>query len=318
MTLYSRLVRPLAFRLDAEWAHRIAIGAARRSGWAAPVMRTVCPKPDRRLEIDVAGLRLANPIGLAAGFDENGTGIAGLACLGLGAIEIGSVSLDPSHGNPPPRLFRLPEDEAIVVHYGLPNDGARVIATRLGKARHGCPLGINIVNTNRGQGAPPESRDQIIGEYVEAARILAPHADYLMFNLSCPNTADGRDFFADRGHLDACLSALAGIGLAIPAFLKVSPVGGIGRRRSPWLRLRLHVQPAARQAGQSDDGAGYLEVDAGRGLGPTLRGAGELLHPRNLPAQGPQAPRRHRGGRRVRCPRAHTRRSASVPRWCKC
>ena len=81
--------------------------------------------------------------------------------------------------------------------------------------------------TNRGPGAVPLQADQIIGEYVRAAKAMAPHADYLMLNLSCPNTVDGRDFFADAGHLQACLAALGEVKLRPPVFLKVSPLGGI-------------------------------------------------------------------------------------------
>lgn len=227
MTLYSRVLKPLVLRLDAESAHRLAIGTAAHAQWAVPLLRSVCAVSDPRLEIEVAGLRLANPIGLAAGFDKSGTAIATLAALGFGAVEIGSISIDPSDGNPLPRLFRLPQDRAIVVHYGLPNDGARVIAARLGSMTIDCPLGINIVKTNRGRGGPPETREQVIHEYVEAAQVLAPHADYLMFNLSCPNTEDGRDFFADRSNLDDCLAALGELKLELPVFLKVSPLGGI-------------------------------------------------------------------------------------------
>jgi dihydroorotate dehydrogenase len=113
------------------------------------------------------------------------------------------------------------------VHYGLPNDGAGVIAGRLSRTHLSVPLGINLVVTNRGPGAVPLDPDQIIGEYVAAAKAMAPHADYLMLNLSCPNTVDGRDFFADAGHLDACLTALGETGLRLPIFLKVSPLGGI-------------------------------------------------------------------------------------------
>jgi dihydroorotate dehydrogenase len=227
MTSYSRFIRPLAFRLDPETAHHLAIAAGARLGWAAGAMRAATHVRDDRLATDVAGLHFPTPIGLAAGFDKSGSAIRALAGLGFGSIEIGSVSLDPSSGNPKPRLWRLPDDEAIVVHYGLPNDGADVIAKRLVRIRLPVPLGINLVVTNRGPAAVPLKADQIISEYVAAAKAMAPHADYLMLNLSCPNTVDGRDFFADAGHLDACLAALGEVKLRPPVFLKVSPLGGI-------------------------------------------------------------------------------------------
>jgi dihydroorotate dehydrogenase len=113
------------------------------------------------------------------------------------------------------------------VHYGLPNDGAAAIAERLIRARLPVPLGINLVVTNRGPGAAALNADQIIGEYAAAAKAMAPHADYLMLNLSCPNTVDGRDFFADARHLDACLATLSEARLRLPVFLKVSPLGGV-------------------------------------------------------------------------------------------
>jgi len=227
MTTYSRFIRPLAFRLDPETAHHLAIAAGARLAWAAGAMRAATHVRDDRLATDVAGLHFPTPIGLAAGFDKNGSAIRALAGLGFGSIEIGSVSIDPSSGNPKPRLWRLPDDKAIVVHYGLPNDGADVIAKRLARTRLPVPLGINLVVTNRGPGAAPLKADQIIGEYVAAAKAMAPYADYLMMNLSCPNTVDGRDFFADAGHLNACLAALGETKLQPPVFLKVSPLGGI-------------------------------------------------------------------------------------------
>jgi dihydroorotate dehydrogenase len=227
MPLYSTFIRPLAFQLDPETAHHLAIATGARLGWAAAAMRATTGIDDIRLSLDVAGLHFPTPIGLAAGFDKSGTAISALAGLGFGSVEIGSISVDPSTGNPKPRLWRLPEDRGIVVHYGLPNDGAEVIARRLSRTRLPVPLGVNLVVTNRGAGAAPLKADQIIGEYATAARIMAPHADYLMLNLSCPNTVDGRDFFADSGHLDACLTALDEMNLKIPVFLKVSPLGGV-------------------------------------------------------------------------------------------
>lgn len=227
MSIYSALVRPLAFSLDPETAHHLAIGLGARLGWAARMLSATTHVEHPRLVTHAAGLRFPTPIGLAAGFDKSGTAVETLAGLGFGSVEIGSVSIEPSAGNPKPRLWRLPRDEAIVVHYGLPNDGAEVIARRLARTHLPVPLGINLVVTNRGVGAPPLSADRIVGEYVTTARRLAPGADYLMLNLSCPNTADGRDFFADREHLDACLQALGEVQLSVPVFLKVSPLGGI-------------------------------------------------------------------------------------------
>jgi dihydroorotate dehydrogenase len=225
--IYSTLIRPLAFRLDPETAHHLAIAAGARLGWAARAMRSATRIDDGRLATDVAGLHFPTPIGLAAGFDKSGSAIQALAGLGFGSIEIGSISLDPSQGNPKPRLWRLPDDRGIVVHYGLPNDGVAAIAQRLARTHLPVPLGINLVVTNRGAGAAPLTADQIIGEYAAAARAMAPHADYLMLNLSCPNTVDGRDFFADPGHLAACLTALGETRSQVPVFLKVSPLGGV-------------------------------------------------------------------------------------------
>lgn len=226
MNPYTAWLRPLLFRLDAEQAHRLALEAAARLGRFAPA-RQLADDHDPRLQVRIAGLHFPNPVGLAAGFDKSGTAAEALASLGFGSIESGSVSLDPSDGNPKPRLWRLPDDRAILVHYGLPNDGAAVITRRLAQLRLPVPLGINIVKTNRGRHAPPESAEQIIAEYVQAARAFAPQADYLTFNLSCPNTEDGRDFFADPGHLRDWLAAIANLRPDKPVFLKVSPLGGI-------------------------------------------------------------------------------------------
>jgi dihydroorotate dehydrogenase len=227
MGVYSAIVRPLAFRLEAERAHDWALRLGGGLAWAAPAIRPLLAVDDPRLRTEVAGLKFPNPIGLAAGFDKSGQAIEFLAALGFGSIEVGSVSIDPSDGNPKPRLWRLPQDRALLVHYGLPNRGAQAVTRRVAGARLPVPLGINIAVTNRGPGAPPLPGDRIVAEYAEAARLLAPHADYLMLNLSCPNTADGRDFFLDGRHIDACLAALGEIGLTQPVFVKVSSIGGV-------------------------------------------------------------------------------------------
>jgi dihydroorotate dehydrogenase (fumarate)/dihydroorotate dehydrogenase len=227
MGLYATLLRPLLFQIDPETAHRSAMALGAAAGFAGPVLRSLLTASDPRLRTRVAGLDFPTPVGLAAGFDKNGQAVAALAGLGFGFLEIGSVSATFSPGNARPRLFRLPQDYAIAVAYGVPNDGAQAVAARLKSVRLPVPLGINIVTTNHGPGSPPESDDAIIADYVAATRALAPRAGYLMFNLSCPNTSDGKDFFADRARLGAWLAALANERLTKPVFLKVSPLGGV-------------------------------------------------------------------------------------------
>src|SRR6202012_983605 len=165
MTIYSALVRPLLFQLDPEAAHHLAIAAGARLGWAAPAMQklTRCDHPS--LMVEVGGPRSPTPIGLAAGFDKSVSAIAALAGLGFGSVEIGSISIDPSAGNPKPQLWRLPDDRAIAGHYGLPNDGGAIISKGLKATPLPVPLGINLVVTNRGTGAAPLRADEIIGEY---------------------------------------------------------------------------------------------------------------------------------------------------------
>jgi hypothetical protein len=144
MSVYETAVRPLLFRLDAERAHNLALRAAEVSGRSEVVRRAAARAfvyRDPRLETTLAGIPLANPLGLAAGFDKNGRAIAMLGALGFGHLEIGSISAHASDGNPKPRLFRIPQDHGIVVAYGVPNDGADVVRERLGGPRR-VPLGV--------------------------------------------------------------------------------------------------------------------------------------------------------------------------------
>ena len=230
MSAYVRLLRPLLFRCDPERTHDRAILLGRLAGAIAPVrwlLSGVWRFSDPRLETEVGGIRCRNPLGLAAGFDKNGWTTAAMGAIGFGHVEIGSISAAFSAGNPQPRLFRLPEDRAIAVHYGLPNDGADAVAERLRGRRRTVPLGINIVKTNRGIGAPPDAADGIIADYLHSVRVLQERGDYLHLNLSCPNTETGRNFFADREHIERLLEALGELEISRPVFLKVSPLGGV-------------------------------------------------------------------------------------------
>lgn len=226
MSVYTQAFRPLLFRMEPERAHDRAIRAAEvasRSKVVCAVASHLAPKADALLAVDVCGMRFAHPVGLAAGFDKSGRGIPFWGALGFSHVEIGSVSAHPSGGNARPRLFRIPEDEGIVVNYGLPNDGAARVQERLAATRMTVPLGINIVNTNKGAGAPPDSDAEIIGDYVESVRRLEAHAAYLTLNLSCPNTCDGRTFFAHPQNLARLLEAVGELGPRKPVFLKVAP-----------------------------------------------------------------------------------------------
>jgi dihydroorotate dehydrogenase (fumarate)/dihydroorotate dehydrogenase len=225
--LYRAIARPLLFRADPERVHDATVRAgelASRSRLACRVVAARRPAPDPRLAIEVAGLRFTSPLGLGAGFDKSARAVPLLSALGFGHVEIGSVSADPSAGNPRPRLHRVVGERAIVVHYGVPNDGAARVAERLARPRPAVPLGVNVVSTNRGDKS--ETDEEIIGDYVESVRRLQRHGDFVVLNLSCPNTRDGQGFFADRSRLRALLDTLGDAGVERPLFVKVAPFGG--------------------------------------------------------------------------------------------
>lgn len=229
MSIYTRLIRPALFQFDPENVHNATVKACGLVGATAVgrgILRRAFTYRDPRLESAVAGMHLANPVGLAAGWDKSGVGVAGASCLGFGFYEIGSVSADLSHGNPKPRLFRLPHDQAVIVHYGLQNDGADVVACRVGSRSIRIPLGINIVKTNRGIDAPPEGEDEVFADYLRSTRALKEVADYLVYNLSCPNTETGRNFFDEPGRIRRLVTLLEAEQIRRPVFLKISPLGG--------------------------------------------------------------------------------------------
>ena len=168
MNAYQRFVRPLLFHCDPERIHEQTLALAEQVGSSAlgrHLLASLFAYADARLATQVGGLHFANPLGMAAGFDKNGRVIQALAAMGFGFVEVGSVSAHPSAGNPRPRLFRLPLDEAIVVNYGVPNDGAAVVADRVSQRPIAVPLGINLVETNTGQAIEP---DAVVAELVAA------------------------------------------------------------------------------------------------------------------------------------------------------
>lgn len=175
-------------RVDAERIHHAAFRAIRA---AAPVTGRAVRVPSAPVE--AMGLRFPHPLGLAAGFDKNAVGIDGLAALGFGHVEVGTVTGEAQPGNPQPRLFRLKADRAIVNRMGFNNDGAEVVARRLAgwRAAGGRTiLGVNIGKTK----VVPE--EEAARDYEKSAGLLAPYADYLVVNVSSPNTPGLRDLQA--------------------------------------------------------------------------------------------------------------------------
>jgi len=227
--LYERAVRPLLFRLEPERAHELALRTSALAGRAAPVRglaRRAFAGGDAGLAVELGGLSFRNPLGLAAGFDKNGRALPLLAELGFGHLEMGSVSAQPSDGNPRPRLFRLPEDDAIVVSYGVPNDGAEAVAARLDGSRLPVPLGVNLVKTNDPR--LPAAEPGVYEDYVRSFALLQDRADYVALNMSCPNSPGDRDFFDELPRVERLLSALAGEKPRVPVILKLKPTTDAG------------------------------------------------------------------------------------------
>ncbi len=141
------------------------------------------------LQQDILGMRFKNPIGLAGGFDKNAQVIPMMNCLGFGHMEFGAVTAHPYAGNPGHRCVRLPKDKALVVNYGLMNDGAQVIHRRINDD-YGYPVGINIAKTND----PNMKGKDSVEDYIKTYNMFKNHVSYSTFNISCPNTGDGMRF----------------------------------------------------------------------------------------------------------------------------
>ena len=209
--LAARLLR----RLPAETAHDMAIRALP----FAPRMKLAVPPG---LATRLAGLELAHPLGLAAGFDKNAAALSGLARLGFSCIEAGTVTPRPQAGNPKPRLFRLPEDRAIINRMGFNNAGLDAFAARLAARPRDVVIGANI-GINKDETDPPAA-------YARGAERLLPIADYLTVNVSSPNTPGLRDL-QERKALTSVLEAVTAArsrheqagGQSRPIFLKVAP-----------------------------------------------------------------------------------------------
>jgi dihydroorotate dehydrogenase len=220
---YETFIRPLLFSLDAETAHRFALEslhAASNFDLALSVLRFFQPTPKPKT---LLGLTFRNPIGLAAGLDKNGVAIPAWAALGFGFIEIGTVTAKAQLGNPKPRIFRLPEQQALINRLGFNNDGADAIVERLHRLRTNgrwpaVPIGINI---GKSRATPLE---QATDDYLYSFRLLRDFADYITLNISSPNTPGLRELQEPR-KLSELLQAIGREPEAgtKPILVKISP-----------------------------------------------------------------------------------------------
>lgn len=210
MSAYERLLRPILFRMDPERVHNVALWAIARGLIRGKLL------VDPRLERTVAGIRFPNPLGLAAGFDKNGVALDRWKDMGFGFAEAGTATWLAQPGNPKPRLFRLPEDRAVINRFGFNNSGAAELANRLRAAQPGIPIGINI---GKSKAAPLE---QAIQDYEQSFSALKHLGDYFVVNVSSPNTP-GLRTLQEKGPLTELLSTLRKLDGNTPLFVKVSP-----------------------------------------------------------------------------------------------
>jgi dihydroorotate dehydrogenase len=231
MDAYGSLLRPLLFHLDAEVAHHLMIGALARARPLSGLIRRLFPLADERLGQRLWGLRFASPVGLAAGLDKNGVAIDALAACGFSHVEVGTVTGRAQPGNLRPRLFRLQADHAIINRMGFNNDGAEAVARRLAQDyagnRPACILGINLGKSKLVDNA------QALDDYRLSVDALARHGDYLVINVSSPNTPGLRDLQAEaalrplltgvRACLDQALGAAGTPPRRVPLLLKIAP-----------------------------------------------------------------------------------------------
>ncbi|MDT0437122.1 MULTISPECIES: quinone-dependent dihydroorotate dehydrogenase [Streptomyces] len=223
-----RIFFSLVFRrMDAEAAHRLAFRWIRLAA-RIPVLRTflaaaLAPRHEE-LRTEALGLRMHGPFGLAAGFDKNAVAVDGMTMLGFDHVEIGTVTGQPQPGNPGKRLFRLVPDRALINRMGFNNDGSLAVAARLAsrEAVFRTVVGVNIGKTK----AVPEA--DAVADYVTSTERLAPHADYLVVNVSSPNTPGLRDLQATEA-LRPLLTAVreaagrAVPGRRVPLLVKIAP-----------------------------------------------------------------------------------------------
>ena len=279
------LTRPFLFGLDAEAAHDLTLNSIARLQntpaqclWAQP--RVADP-------LMLAGLAFPNRIGLAAGLDKNGRCIDGFGAMGFGFIEVGTVTPKGQPGNPKPRIFRLPERQALINRLGFNNDGLAAFVANVQRARS-FRAGGGIVGLNIGKNATTPI-ERAVDDYLLGLAGVHPHADYVTVNISSPNTANLRALQSDEA-LDALLSALrarqdeldAAAGRRVPMFVKIAPdldEAQVGVIAATLLRHRIDGVIATNTTVARDAVRGLPQADETGGLSgtPVLQASNRVI-----------------------------------------
>jgi dihydroorotate dehydrogenase len=231
-SFYESLVRPLLFRLDSERAHELGVDGLALLARISPACRwleAATRLPSAARPVQAFGLTFPNRVGLAAGFDKNARAWPAAAALGFGHVEIGTVTALAQPGNPTPRMFRYPDAEAVINRMGFNNEGAAAVAARLAKqpgpGRRRIPLGVNLGKSK------VAGLEEATADYLASFARLAEFADYLVLNVSSPNTPNLRQL-QDESRLRELLGAITAAnreraakaaGRRVPVLLKIAP-----------------------------------------------------------------------------------------------
>ncbi len=221
--MYKQLIRPLLFSVDPEKIHHFIVRILKLKGTVPgmkAIFRSLFDLDDPRLTRQVLGLRFKNPVGLAAGFDKDARLVDELAAFGFGFIEIGTLTPKAQPGNDKPRLFRLPQDQALINRMGFNNDGVEAAVERLKKRKSRVMIGGNI---GKNKATP---NDQALQDYAICFEALYPHVDYFVLNVSSPNTPGLREL-QDKDPLRKLLEHVIGLSRGKerykPVLLKIAP-----------------------------------------------------------------------------------------------
>jgi dihydroorotate dehydrogenase len=227
--IYSNLLRPLLFTRDAEMAHELTLKFLERS---AGRLSKSSPFTHQALRTTIAGIDFPNPVGLAAGCDKNARAAQAWPHFGFGFVEVGTITALPQPGNPRPRVFRFTEQRAVINRLGFNSEGSELVSRRLRHLRERSrklpvPLGINIGKTK-----VITLEDLVLEDYRTSFRRLAPWADFVVINISSPNTPGLREW-QQSGPLTSLLTTImqearsmaetAAAGNLVPVFVKISP-----------------------------------------------------------------------------------------------